>query len=102
MKDYLMAVKSTTSPTKFSNGRFVRNVIEKSIRVAGHETVDGRPILKNDLITIKSQDLAIKEEASAICIDSKFLRGLFFARISDFQSNDFWHTAPFVCYDSTT
>ncbi|MCI3987823.1 stage V sporulation protein K, partial [Bacillus vallismortis] len=32
LKYYLMTVKSTTSPIKYSNGRYVRNVIEKSIR----------------------------------------------------------------------
>lgn len=64
LKDYLMTVKSTTSPIKFSNGRFVRNVIEKSIRAQAMKTFNGRPILKSDLMTIKSQDLSIKEEAS--------------------------------------
>lgn len=32
LRDYLMHIKSTTSPAKFSNGRFVRNTIEKAIR----------------------------------------------------------------------
>ncbi|MCY7768314.1 stage V sporulation protein K, partial [Bacillus inaquosorum] len=63
-KDYLMKVKSTTSHKKFSNGRFVRNVIEKSIRAQAMRLLMGDQYLKSDLMTIKSQDLSIKEEAS--------------------------------------
>ncbi len=58
-----MTVKSTTSPIKFSNGRFVRNVIEKSIRAQAMRLLMGDQYLKNDLMTIKSQDLLIKDEA---------------------------------------
>ncbi|MCY8452485.1 stage V sporulation protein K, partial [Bacillus spizizenii] len=51
-------------PIKFSNGRFVRNVIEKSIRAQAMRLLMGDQYLKSDLMTIKSQDLSIKEEAS--------------------------------------
>ncbi|QII51592.1 stage V sporulation protein K [Bacillus paralicheniformis] len=63
LKDHLMAVKSTVSPAKFSNGRFVRNLIEKSIRSQAMRLLMGDCYLKNDLITIKSQDLDLKEDA---------------------------------------
>ncbi|MFB6497292.1 stage V sporulation protein K [Bacillus haynesii] len=62
LKDHLMAVKSTVSPAKFSNGRFVRNLIEKSIRSQAMRLLMGDCYLKNDLITIKSQDLDLKED----------------------------------------
>ncbi|MEG7281671.1 stage V sporulation protein K [Bacillus sp. 0909A] len=64
LKDYLMTIKSTTSPIKFSNGRFVRNVIEKSIRAQAMRLLMGDQYLKSDLMTIKSQDLSIKEDAA--------------------------------------
>ena len=63
LKDHLMAVKSTVSPAKCSNGRFVRNLIEKSIRSQAMRLLMGDCYLKNDLITIKSQDLDLKEDA---------------------------------------
>lgn len=78
LKDYLMTVKSTTSPIKFSNGRFVRNVIEKSIRAQAMRLLMGDQYLKNDLMTIKSQDLLIKDEAVPRIDLSAGLRGLFF------------------------
>nr|WP_278192777.1 stage V sporulation protein K [Bacillus haynesii] len=66
LKDHLMAVKSTVSPAKFSNGRFVRNLIEKSIRSQAMRLLMGDCYLKNDLITIKSQDLDLKEDAPLV------------------------------------
>ncbi|MCY8607415.1 hypothetical protein [Bacillus sonorensis] len=66
LKDHLMAVKSTVSPAKFSNGRFVRNLIEKSIRSQAMRLLMGDCYLKNDLMTIKSQDLDLKEDAPRV------------------------------------
>lgn len=64
LKDHLMAVKSTVSTAKFSNGRYVRNLIEKSIRSQAMRLLMGDCYLKNELMTIKSQDLDVKEDAA--------------------------------------
>ena len=32
LRDHLLWIKNTLNPTSFSNGRYIRNVIEKSIR----------------------------------------------------------------------
>ncbi|ALC81142.1 MULTISPECIES: stage V sporulation protein K [Bacillus] len=62
LKDHLMTVKSTTSPEKFSNGRYVRNIIEKSIRSQAMRLLMGDSYLRSDLMTIMSQDITFKEE----------------------------------------
>ncbi|MRX70685.1 stage V sporulation protein K [Bacillus lacus] len=61
LKDHLMAVKSTTSPSKFSNGRFVRNIIEKSIRSQAMRLLLANQYHREDLVTIQSRDLVLKE-----------------------------------------
>lgn len=62
LRDYLMTVKSMTQPSKFSNGRFIRNVIEKSIRAQAMRLLLADRYTKEELITIKAQDLQIREE----------------------------------------
>ncbi|MBR3380127.1 MAG: stage V sporulation protein K [Bacillus sp. (in: Bacteria)] len=62
LRDYLMHIKSTTSPAKFSNGRFVRNTIEKAIRTQAMRLLLVDHYDKKDLLTIKSHDLQMKED----------------------------------------
>lgn len=57
-----MHIKSTTSPAKFSNGRFVRNTIEKAIRTQAMRLLLVDHYDKKDLLTIKSHDLQMKED----------------------------------------
>lgn len=61
IRDHLLNLKSTMAPSSFSNGRYIRNLIEKSVRAQAmrlllHETYD-----RHDLMTIRGQDLSFKE-----------------------------------------
>ncbi|MCA1053620.1 stage V sporulation protein K [Rossellomorea aquimaris] len=57
MRDHLYAAKNTLSPMAFSNGRHVRNVLEKSIRTQAMRLLMENCYSRNDLITIRSNDL---------------------------------------------
>nr|WP_243387019.1 stage V sporulation protein K [Bacillus kexueae] len=57
LREQLNRAKSEMSPSKFSNGRFVRNIIEKSIRTQAMRLVLTDQYQKEDLVTIKSEDL---------------------------------------------
>ncbi|WP_243291852.1 stage V sporulation protein K [Bacillus sp. FJAT-47783] len=57
LQDQLMKIKQETPPAKFSNGRFVRNIIEKSIRAQAMRLLLNDQYTKEDLVTIKSEDL---------------------------------------------
>ncbi|MFC0271429.1 stage V sporulation protein K [Metabacillus herbersteinensis] len=65
LRDHLMTIKSMTHPTKFSNGRYVRNIIEKSIRSQAMRLLLNDKYNRDDLVTIKGQDLVLKEEQSS-------------------------------------
>lgn len=62
LKEHLMTVKSTVHPAKFSNGRYVRNIIEKSIRSQAMRLLLTDKYNRDDLLTIKGQDLVFSEE----------------------------------------
>lgn len=62
LKSHLMDVKSNIHPAKFSNGRYVRNIIEKTIRAQAMRLLLGDTFHRDDLLTIKSQDLVLEEE----------------------------------------
>jgi len=62
LREHLMNVKSTTHPSKFSNGRYVRNIIEKSIRSQAMRLLLTDKYHREDLLTIKSQDLVFSED----------------------------------------
>ncbi|MFD2212759.1 stage V sporulation protein K [Metabacillus endolithicus] len=64
LKEHLMAVKTETHPSKFSNGRYVRNIIEKSIRSQAMRLLLTDRYNREDLLTIKSQDLVLNEHKS--------------------------------------
>nr|WP_191556962.1 stage V sporulation protein K [Metabacillus idriensis] len=61
LRDHLNMIKTNMAPAKFSNGRYVRNVIEKSIRSQAMRLLSADQYQRDDLVTIKSQDLVIKE-----------------------------------------
>ncbi|WP_226665556.1 stage V sporulation protein K [Metabacillus litoralis] len=61
-KEHLMEVKTITHPAKFSNGRYVRNIIEKSIRAQAMRLLLTDSYHRDDLLTIKSQDLVLSNE----------------------------------------
>lgn len=62
LREHLMKVKSVTHPSKFSNGRYVRNIIEKSIRSQAMRLLLTDKYHREDLLTIKSQDLVFSED----------------------------------------
>lgn len=63
LRDHLNAVKYSSHITSFSNGRYVRNIVEKSIRTQAMRLLQEDAYDKYDLITISSDDLALEEEA---------------------------------------
>jgi len=61
LREHLLAVKMDSYPGKFSNGRYVRNIIEKSIRSQAMRLLIDDTYSKQDLQTIRTQDLIFKE-----------------------------------------
>lgn len=61
LREHLLAVKMDSYPGKFSNGRYVRNIIEKSIRSQAMRLLIDDSYSKQDLQTIRTQDLIFKE-----------------------------------------
>ncbi|HDX9580419.1 stage V sporulation protein K [Bacillus cytotoxicus] len=61
LRDHLNAVKYSSQITSFSNGRYVRNVVEKSIRTQAMRLLQEETYDKYDLITISSSDLTLEE-----------------------------------------
>lgn len=62
LRDHLIWVKSILNPTSFSNGRYVRNVIEKSIRSQAMRILMQNHYDKHELITLRSNDLVFEED----------------------------------------
>ncbi|GHH96668.1 stage V sporulation protein K [Neobacillus kokaensis] len=62
LKDHLIWVKAVLSPTSFSNGRYVRNIIEKSIRAQAMRLLMVNSYDRHDLMTIRSNDLVFDED----------------------------------------
>ncbi len=61
LREHLLTVKMDSYPGKFSNGRYVRNIIEKSIRSQAMRLLIDDMYSKQDLQTIRTQDLIFKE-----------------------------------------
>jgi stage V sporulation protein K len=61
LKDHLITIKNETNPTSFSNGRYIRNIIEKSIRSQAMRLLVNDEYGRNDLMTIRTQDLTLKD-----------------------------------------
>lgn len=61
-RDHLHAVKYSSQITSFSNGRYVRNIVEKSIRTQAMRLLQEDTYDKYDLIGISSCDLMLEEE----------------------------------------
>ncbi|MEK3808841.1 MULTISPECIES: stage V sporulation protein K [unclassified Metabacillus] len=60
-REHLNDMKTNLAPSKFSNGRYVRNIIEKSIRSQAMRLLTANQLGRDELVTILSQDLVIKE-----------------------------------------
>ncbi|MGR5971630.1 AAA family ATPase [Bacillus cereus] len=61
-RDHLHAVKYSSQITSFSNGRYVRNIVEKSIRTQAMRLLQEDAYDKYDLVGISSSDLMLEEE----------------------------------------
>lgn len=62
LRNHLIWVKSTIGPAGFSNGRYVRNVIEKSIRAQAMRLLMQNQYDRHELMTIRSNDLVFSED----------------------------------------
>lgn len=61
LREHLFLVKTAWNLTSFSNGRYMRNVIEKSIRTQAMRLLMQGHYDKHDLMTIRSNDLTLEE-----------------------------------------
>ncbi len=62
LRDHLNAVKYSSNVTSFSNGRYVRNIIEKSVRLQAMRLLAQDTYDKYDLLTISCADLDFEDE----------------------------------------
>lgn len=62
LREHLYWVKTNLSPNSFSNGRYIRNVIEKSIRTQAMRLLMQNSYDRHDLMTIRSNDLVFQED----------------------------------------
>ena len=60
MREHLNQMKSVLLPSAFSNGRYIRNVLEKSIRTQAMRLLMYDSFHKNELMTIEARDLLLK------------------------------------------
>ncbi|WP_235973610.1 stage V sporulation protein K [Peribacillus faecalis] len=61
LEEHLQYIKSNWSPISFSNGRYIRNVIEKAIRAQAMRLLINDAYDKRELQTLRSQDLQFGE-----------------------------------------
>lgn len=61
LREHLAWVKSSAGPTSFSNGRYVRNIIEKSIRAQAMRLLLQNQYDRHELMTLRSNDLILNE-----------------------------------------
>ncbi|MBM4763880.1 stage V sporulation protein K [Bacillus sp. B15-48] len=62
LREHLSWVKSSLGPTGFSNGRYIRNVIEKSIRTQSMRLLLQNQYDRYELMMLRSNDLVLDEE----------------------------------------
>ncbi|MGM9926339.1 MAG: stage V sporulation protein K [Bacillus sp. (in: firmicutes)] len=61
LENHLYMMKKNWSPISFSNGRYIRNTIEQSIRTQAMRLLVNDVYDKKELMTLRSQDLQIDE-----------------------------------------
>ncbi|MBP3039521.1 stage V sporulation protein K [Bacillaceae bacterium Marseille-Q3522] len=62
LREHLFTLKTQIGPNRFSNGRYIRNVIEKSIRVQAMRLLMESNYDRHELMTIRSNDLSLHPE----------------------------------------
>jgi stage V sporulation protein K len=60
LRDHLNQMKHVLLPSAFSNGRYIRNILEKSIRTQAMRLLTFDRFEKNELMTIESSDLILQ------------------------------------------
>ncbi|MFX3624709.1 MAG: stage V sporulation protein K [Ectobacillus sp.] len=66
LRDHLNAIKYSANLTVFSNGRYVRNIVEKSVRKQAMRLLGQDVYDKYDLMTISSIDIVLEEEPRSL------------------------------------
>ncbi|MFE8699173.1 stage V sporulation protein K [Cytobacillus sp. FJAT-54145] len=61
LREHLLWIK-TLNPVSFSNGRYIRNILEKSIRTQAMRLLMQSNFDRHDLMTIRSNDLVFEED----------------------------------------
>ena len=61
LENHLYDIKNNWSPISFSNGRYIRNIIEKTIRAQAMRLLMTDSYNKHELQTLRSQDLQFGE-----------------------------------------
>ncbi len=61
LRDHLTMLKNEQRPKTFSNGRYIRNIIEKSIRSQAMRLLVNDDYDRQELLTIRTQDLIFKD-----------------------------------------
>ncbi len=62
IKEHLQNVKSSITAKAFSNGRYVRNILEKAIRTQAMRLLMENNYNRNELLTIRSNDLLFPKD----------------------------------------
>lgn len=62
LREHLVRMKATCGETGFSNGRYVRNVIERSIRSQSMRLLLENQFERNDLLTLRSSDITFDDQ----------------------------------------
>ncbi|WP_079508533.1 stage V sporulation protein K [Mesobacillus jeotgali] len=62
LREHLVTVKSSLGAAAFSNGRYVRNVIEKSIRAQAMRLLMQNQYDRHELMTLRSNDLVFSDD----------------------------------------
>jgi stage V sporulation protein K len=62
LREHLVNVKSSLGAAAFSNGRYVRNVIEKSIRAQAMRLLMQNQYDRHELMTLRSNDLVFTDD----------------------------------------
>jgi stage V sporulation protein K len=62
VREHLIWIKSVLGPAGFSNGRYIRNIIEKSIRSQSMRLLMQNSYDRHELLTIRSNDLVFEED----------------------------------------
>lgn len=78
LEHHLHAVKYSSQITSFSNGRYVRNIVEKSIRTQAMRLLQEDAYDKYDLVGISSSDLMLEGDAQYVSCASVFLYKCFY------------------------